>query len=435
MLDRFVSPLRDPRWLTPARTSAYLRILAGMSLALALGWAALSTGGLDRLGNPLGTDFLSFYAASALALSGRVADVYVPALHHAAETAVFGQDTGYAAFFYPPPFLLVCLGLATLPYLVALAAWVGATGFAYVGIVRSFLRASGAGMLPILAFPAVLCNAGHGQNGFLTAALFGGGVLLLARRPVLAGLLFGGLVIKPHLALVLPFAFAAVGAWRTGAATAAAGLGLCALATIVLGPAAWEGFRSVSPLARATLEDGWVDPAKMQSTFAALRLLGAGVPVAYAGQAVATALALLVLVWLGRRRPDLEAFGVATASAALLATPFLLDYDLTLLAVPLAWLFREGRRDGFRPWEQGAMMAAYLLPLVSRPLAITTGLPIAPLVLAAMFGLVARRVAETATDRAASRSRRSRPPDGHAARPSGNHADPGERLIRLSPAL
>ena len=45
------------------------------------------------------------------------------AAHHAQQTAIFGRDTGYAAFFYPPIFLLVCLPLAVLPYLAALAAW------------------------------------------------------------------------------------------------------------------------------------------------------------------------------------------------------------------------------------------------------------------------------------------------------------------------
>ena len=41
-----------------------------------------------------------------------------------------------------------------------------------------------------LACPAVLINVGHGQNGFLTAALLGGALVLLDRRPIVAGILF-----------------------------------------------------------------------------------------------------------------------------------------------------------------------------------------------------------------------------------------------------
>jgi hypothetical protein len=49
-------------------------------------------------------------------------------------------------------------------------------------------------LLLALAFPAVLINIGHGQNGFLTAALMGGALVALPRQPVLAGILFGLLI-------------------------------------------------------------------------------------------------------------------------------------------------------------------------------------------------------------------------------------------------
>ena len=44
-------------------------------------------------------------------------------------------------------------------------------------------------LLLALAYPAVLINIGHGQNGFLTAALLGGALIILDRRPILAGIL------------------------------------------------------------------------------------------------------------------------------------------------------------------------------------------------------------------------------------------------------
>ena len=89
----------------------------------------------------------------------------------------------YAAFFYPPPYLLICLPLAPLPYFASLALWLGATGAAYWRVLRAY---AGARLRRILAFPAFLVNAGHGQNGFLSAALIGGGALLLDKRPVVA---------------------------------------------------------------------------------------------------------------------------------------------------------------------------------------------------------------------------------------------------------
>jgi hypothetical protein len=55
----------------------------------------------------------------------------------------------------------------------------------------------------------------HGHNAFLTAALFGGGLLMLERRPFVAGLLLGCLAYKPQFAAILPLALAAGGYWRT----------------------------------------------------------------------------------------------------------------------------------------------------------------------------------------------------------------------------
>jgi alpha-1,2-mannosyltransferase len=82
--------------------------------------------------------------------------------------------------------------------------------------------------------------------------------------------------------------------------------------------------------------------------------------------------------------------------AALLASPFLLDYDLTLLAIPLAWIAREGLRSGFAPGEKSVLAFAYVLPLFSRIVAGSLGLPVAPLAIAAAFYFLLKRGAAPA---------------------------------------
>ena len=79
--------------------------------------------------------------------------------------------------------------------------------------------------------PACPINAIGGQNGFLSAALFLGGVLNIDRRPILSGVLIGLLTFKPHLGVVLPFALVALGAWRVIASAAVTALALFAAAT------------------------------------------------------------------------------------------------------------------------------------------------------------------------------------------------------------
>jgi len=97
------------------------------------------------------------------------------------------------------------------------------------------------------------------------------------------------------------------------------------------------------------------------------------------------------LVWLQRRAPRGGAEGPAMIVAALLCSPYLLDYDLILLAVPLAWLLRQGARTGFLDWEKTVMAAAFILPLFSRTLATLARAPIAPLVVGALFVVLLRR--------------------------------------------
>ena len=108
----------------------------------------------------------------------------------------------------------VCAPLALLPYLGALAAWLGLTFAAFAAALSGWLDRR-IGWRTILAFPAVLMTAGHGQNAFLSAALLSTGAIWLAARPILAGVAFGLLAFKPHLGLMIPVALAAAGRWKT----------------------------------------------------------------------------------------------------------------------------------------------------------------------------------------------------------------------------
>jgi hypothetical protein len=385
-----LTSLAEARWLTPQRARGYGRMLLALTVLVAAAWIGLARGGVDRAGHPLGTDFLSFWAASDLALAGDAPGVYDPMRHGAREQALFPGDAtqGYTAFFYPPTYLVLCLPLALLPYFWSLAAWLGLTGAAYWRGVRALLPGPGRA-LPILAYPAVLVTAGHGQNAFLTTALFAGAARWLGPRPLLAGMCLGALCIKPHLLCLAPLTLLAGRHWRALAGAAAAAAALCIASLALFGADTWRGFLGIAPLARRTLEEGLVSPDKMASIFAAARVLAAPVPAGYALQATAALAAGIVLVRL--RHASAEEQMAALVAATLLATPFLLDYDLTIAAVPLAILFARAQRDGFRRWEKLALAAAFVVPLLARPLASRLSLPIAPLVDAGLLAVVARR--------------------------------------------
>lgn len=155
----------------------------------------------------------------------------------------------------------------------------------------------------------------------------------------------------------------------------------------------WRAFLAEAPLARTTLEQGLVEPGKMQSLFASVRLLGGGLGLAYAAEAVLSGVVCLTLAVLVRRVDDAVVQGALMAAAALLATPFVLDYDLTLLAVPLAVLLTQALRTQFLPYEKMILLAAYLLPAVARLFGQQFSLPVAPAVILLLFFALARRFA------------------------------------------
>jgi hypothetical protein len=359
--------------------------------AIALIWLGLSRGGVDPAGNPIGTDYLSFWTAARLALAGQPAAPYDVAVHYAAQRAAFQADLGYAAFFYPPPFLLVLLPFGVLPYFGSLAVWLASTGYFYWRMVRQWVGRMPGALLSFLAYPAILINAGHGQNGFLTAALLAGGAFWIQTRPILAGALLGSLIIKPHLALAIPFALAFRGAWKSFLAAGATAFALLALSFLVFGATTWEGFLANSALARATLETGLVDPAKMQSVFAATRLAGGSLGLAYGLQAVLVVAILALLFLAAKARARADAQGALLVLGTMLASPFLLDYDLTVAIVPIAFLFCRGNAVGYRPWEKAILALAFILPLAGRTIAMTAGVSIAPPILIALLIVLARR--------------------------------------------
>jgi hypothetical protein len=309
------------------------------------------------------TDFVNVWAAGQLVRDGHPAAVYDWTLHKAAQNAALGRAfDSYYPWFYPPPFLLVASVLATVPYAPAFAAWLAVTLPAYAFTIRAIIGHR-LGLLLACAFPGVVMNALPGQNGYVTAALMGGALHLMDRRPALAGALIGLLTYKPHFGLLFPLALAASGRWRVFASAALVTVLMAALSYAAFGTETWEAFiRSLSVVSRVALtQDSHF--TKIHSVFALVRLLGGGEGLAWTLHGtvmVATAL-YVCLLWRSRAPFDLKAAALATG--ALFVTPYLFIYDLVILAVPMAFLVRAGRTGGFLPGEVVGLAAASLLIL------------------------------------------------------------------------
>ena len=443
---RFLDLLRGGDWLTLARMRLWaLAVLVAAAGGL-LYLVATSDGLMDYQDRPLGTDFSNVYAAGTYVLEGRPAAPFDPRLQHAREREIFGEKTPFYGWHYPPFFLWLAAALALMPYQLALVVWQAATLVLYLlsirTLVASFLpsplwrgstgpRPVGVGvevvsldtsaeratptpnptpqgggehqslwLLLALAYPAVFVNLGHGHNGFLTAALIGFALIHLDTRPVLAGILFGLLAYKPQFGIMIPLVLIASGRWRTVFAAVATVALLALVATLAFSTETWRAFFTFAEYTRVhVLETGETGWHKIQSVFSWARMWGASVPLAYAVQGAVTIVVAGALVWLWRSSATFALKAAALCLAAILATPYSLDYDLMVLAPAIAFLALDGVARGFSPYEKTALAFLWVVPLFARGLAQATLIPCGVIAMLVMFALVihrARRDLDTA---------------------------------------
>ena len=386
--------LRQAEWLTWKRAKAYCCILAVMTVPVSVAWVgtAFLHNGMDFGGRPIAPDFAPYWTATKLALSDNPSAAYNPGIHYARERELFGGGplNGSTPFIYPPLFLLICLPFAMLPYPVALAVWLSLTSAGYWRSVRAIWPQNGLA-LPVLDYPGVLINILDGQNGLLSASLFAAATLLLDRRPIIAGVCFGCLAYKPHLGIAIPFALLFYREWAAIFAGAATVILFLLASFLFFDPAVWAGFLSASRLARTLLEQGLAGPHRMVSVFAAAQLWHAPAATAYLAQLASGVGALAALVIAPRKLAPL-ARGAAICAAAPLISPYFFDYDLAILAIPIAWVVRQAEADGcFLPWEKLILLAAFAVPLLARSGAMHFALPIGPGITASLFFVVMRR--------------------------------------------
>ena len=386
-MNSFIAQARSD-WLSPQGARFYNSALAGLTLAFlaAIGIATVS----HLASRPVALDFAAFWAAARLAVEGHALAAYDPASIEIVERAATDMTPGYLAFYYPPPFLLLILPLGLMGYSTALACFLGAEMALVLAALRRILPNRWA-WLPLLSFPGFLMNGLSGQNAALSAACFIGGAVWLERRPLLAGACLGALTCKPQLAACVPVALLCARRWQALAGFSVVAVGLAFASAAVFGAHVWQGFLSSTALARTDIETISIKWPKMQSVFGAIRLFGGSSTLAYTGQIAMSLTVIAVLALVCYSRPGRLVEVAALATASLLFTPFLYDYDLAILVVPLACVTALAGQTGWRSWEQLTLVLAYVLPAAARPAGILLNITLGPPLMAALLLVIAKR--------------------------------------------
>lgn len=339
---------------------------------------------LDHFGAAIGRDFLNSWMGGRSAFLGGPGPWFDFQTYNKALEQITGHPDFPDMFWsYPPHLVLFIWPLGLLPYLPAYGAW------CVVGLGLYLLAARSGGisrdsMLFLAVAPGVAVNVFFGQNGFLTAALLIGGLANLDRRPVLSGVLFGILTIKPQFGLLLPVMLVLTRRWRVIAAAAATIAVLVAATSLWFGPDIWMDYvRKVSPQQHWLLtKGGGLLLPMVSSAFVNGRMIGLPLAADWVIQAIVSAAALAMVVWTFWRRRDGALSLALFVTATFLFSPWMLNYDMVVFGYVIA-LLRERTRNTVA--DDRLAIAVWVLP-VAMLLFGAAHIPIAMMVLPAFAG-------------------------------------------------
>jgi alpha-1,2-mannosyltransferase len=302
---------------------------------------------------------------------------------------------------YPPHLLFFIWPFGLLNYLPSYVVWCVA------GLALHVWAAVAGGVdrkywLFLAVAPAVAVNVLTGQNGFLTAALLIGGLASLDRRPIIAGILFGMLTIKPQLGLLLPVLLVLTGQWRVISSAVATTVLLVAATAIWFGPDIWiQYFHKVVPQQHDLLNVagvmGWNIVA---SAFVNARLIGLSDNWAWVAQGVVSVCAFGAVVWTFWRKRDPVLSQALYVTATFLFSPWIMNYDMVVFGWIVALLRQRGNETFV---DRYLSLALWMLPILMLPLGlahIPSALLILPLFAARLLWRLARGTSEQASSAA-----------------------------------
>lgn len=329
-----------------------------------------------------GRDFINVWTGGRLVAAGRIDVIYDYDAYVAYQKGIFGTINSHN-YSYPPVSFPLAAMFALLPYKLALIAWLGGTGALFAWAARPWWpRGVGPHWLAV-ATPAALINAWAGHYGFVIGALFLLGWQRLDTQPVRAGIFFGLMLIKPHLAVLVPLALLLRGDWRALASGAAT------VALLVLATGLWYGwtpwYAYVFEVSR--LQADMIDHTDIlftrisTSPMTAAVALGAPMTMAVAAQLVAAASAVGVIIIATRRGVTTRALALMVATATFLVLPYAFNYDLTVVMIAALALLARG---DLSPGERRMALYGFMSPQIGMLLAMC-GIPVMPLMLVALL--------------------------------------------------
>jgi hypothetical protein len=347
---------------------------------------------LDVTGHHIGRDFINVWTGPQIVDRFGVMTLSDLAAYHQAQSDVVGFPIHFHNWSYPLHLLFFAYPFSLLPYLPALFLWtvLGLTTYLAVTVSRLPEDHRWPALVFLLLAPATIVNIIGGQNGFFTAALVLGAIVLLDRRPWIAGVLVGLLTMKPHLGILVGVVLIATFAWRSIIAAAATTLFLAGASIVVWGIDPWVAYLTTASgyaFAVVTTFMGFQSYMTM-SVLASARTFGLPLNVAESLQVIASIGAIAATAIAFRSTNDVSLRALLVTSGTFLVSPYSFNYDLPMLSAAILWVMASRQVS-----EREALVfgAAWILPAAVWAL-YTLRLGISPFIYGAVFVVALRMI-------------------------------------------
>ncbi len=314
-------------------------------------------------GETAGGDFSVFYIGGKMAAQGNFSDLYHGDTFTSEREKKFADlDGGKLYFNYPPTALLLFAPFSTLDYMQAYSLWVILLLVGTALTIYSFTK-SKILTLAALVNPAFLWCIITGQLGFLAAILMGTGLFALHKgKKLTAGMVWGLLIIKPHLALALPIAMIATREWRTIIGGTISSSMMIVLSLLIFGPEAWSPFyeQLLSNVAGHLSANAEI-AQRIPTIFVSLSNLTVSGTLAAILHSVGALVAMAVTVLIWRKSDDTIARLLTLFITPALISPYYFDYDLTGLGLVFALMIAVALKNTGLKIDLVALVGVWLI--------------------------------------------------------------------------
>jgi hypothetical protein len=349
---------------------------------------------LTKTGNSIfGRDFVNMYEYSYLFSTINFVEYFNQDFYNAHLLQKYELALGSRSLSYPPHILVFIWPLALFPYPWSFVFW-SASGLAAV-----WLTLKTAGIQHFWKFglilPAVATCLAAGQIGLFTGALMVSGLILRDKRPLLSGILFGVLTIKPQMGILVPFLLLYERRWSVIGAAVATTLLLVLCSVTMVGVEVWKQyFLQVVPIQNEVLTQ-WkgILLVMMPTAFVNARLAGYG-DYAFYYQLLTTLITLVICLMAILKKLEATWINLALIIGTATAMPYFFSYDL--VAMGIASLIIIERGSIYNQYDAFFLIFAIIFPVLIVLIAIlhllnVVTLPITSLLLVAMLAYCAFR--------------------------------------------